>query len=231
VTVEVAQESLDLEGGFPKVAVDTAVIKQTSSLTATLREYSRRNLQLMLGEGVSGSEPADFATTLASDAAAAAVSITLDTGAGASVDEGQLLVLYTVGSPEKISVVRVSAITGDVLTLDDGTPLMHAYTVAGTVVYAAHPVAIGAITQTNYFAVQVLQTERATGRPIGYNFWKAAISSGMNDGSNADDFASTELGLKLLVPAAAEYDTGGDLEHLANIIPTHPTGLYFGGGD
>ena len=51
-TVEVSQESVDLTGGFPKVLVDTAVVSQESSITATLREYSRRNLQVMLGEGV-----------------------------------------------------------------------------------------------------------------------------------------------------------------------------------
>ena len=65
-TVEVSQESVDLTGGFPKVLVDTAVVSQESSITATLREFSRRNIQVLLGEGVVpiASEPADAATTV-----------------------------------------------------------------------------------------------------------------------------------------------------------------------
>ena len=53
----------------------------------------------------------------------------------------------------------------------------------------------------------------------------------MTFATNAEDFASTELSIKLLQPAATEYEAGKDLEHLKDIIPSHPTGIYFGGGD
>lgn len=52
-TVNVAQEAARLEGGFPRKLIDTAVISQTASVTAQLREVSRRNLQVLLGQGVS----------------------------------------------------------------------------------------------------------------------------------------------------------------------------------
>jgi hypothetical protein len=119
-----------------------------------------------------------------------------------------------------------------VLTLDSGTPSLFAYTAAqGVVVYAARQIPIGSVSATNYVSVQVLQIEKSTSRPVGYNFWKAAISTGMSDASNADDFAMTDITLKLLAPAALEYAVGGALVHLANVIPTHPVGMYYAGGD
>ena len=36
-TVEVTQESVDLNGGFPKVLVDTAVVSQEATITAGLK--------------------------------------------------------------------------------------------------------------------------------------------------------------------------------------------------
>jgi hypothetical protein len=50
-------------------------------------------------------------------------------------------------------------------------------------------------------------------------------------GTNADDFASLEFVAKILRPAASEIATGAPLEHLKNIIPNHPSGMYTGGGD
>jgi len=230
VTVEVSQESVDLEGGFPKFLADTAIIRQASSVTATLREYSRRNIKAMLGAGVSGTEPTGAVTTLSADAAVDAVSVTVTSATG--IVPGDLIVLYPTASPEQITVARVTAVSTNTLTLDAGTPILFDYTAAnGVAVYAARQVAIGDVSSTNYFAVQVIEIEKASGRPVGYNFWKSAVSTGMTDASNADDFASTDLTLKLLAPAAAEYGTGGDLEHLANIIPSHPVGMYFAGAD
>ncbi|MCK5431167.1 MAG: hypothetical protein KAJ03_00410, partial [Gammaproteobacteria bacterium] len=62
VTVEVAQESVDLLGGFPQTILDTAIINQTASVTATFREYSRRNIRTVLGESLEGTAPTDNAS-------------------------------------------------------------------------------------------------------------------------------------------------------------------------
>jgi len=123
----------------------------------------------------------------------------------------------------------------DTITLDADTPLLHNYSGAaapGTVkVFQAHPVALGAIVQTNYFSIDAIEAERATGRPLMWKFWKAALASGMTAASNADDFASTELQVKALTPSAAEFGAGGELEHLSSIIPANPMGVYIPGGD
>ena len=232
-TVEVTQESVDLEGGFPKVLVDTAVVSQTSNITATLREYSRRNLQVLLGEGVVdiGSEPADVSTTVDSAGSATDTSISVASETGFS--DGDIVVVYgdSDATLAEVQVLRVSTTAAGTLTLDADTPLFYDIAV-GDHVYKANQVAIGAITETNYFSCQLLQLERSTGRPIGFNFWKGSIGAGMTFSTNAEDFASTELNIKLLQPASTEYATVSDpLYDARDLIPSHPTGMYFGGGD
>jgi lipid-A-disaccharide synthase-like uncharacterized protein len=232
-TVEVSQETVDLTGGFPKVLVDTAVVSQESSITATLREYSRRNLQVLLGEGVVdvASEPTDIATTVDASASAAAVVVPVADESAFAVNDMVIIFGSTDATKADVTVGKVVSLqVGVSITLDADTPLLHDV-ISGDIVYKANQVAIGNILETNYFCVQLLQLERATARPIGFDFWKGAIGGGMTFATNAEDFASTELSIKLLQPAATEYAAGADLEHLANIIPSHPTGMYFGGGD
>lgn len=231
VTIEVSQETLDLEAGFPKLPIDTAITKQSASVTATLREYSRRNLKLMLGEGVSSSAVTDVATTLTANETVGATAI--DVVAIANITPGMLVGIYPAARPEELSVCRVDNATNNIVTLDANTPTLFAYNGASETVhmYALHPVAIGAVSKANYFSVQVLRQDRQSGRPVGYNFWKASIGSGMTDAGNADDFSSTDLSIKILVPAATEYAGGGSMAHLADIIPVHPVGMYFGGAD
>lgn len=233
VTIEISQTSVDLMGGFPKVLVDTAITEQAGSATATMREYSRRNFGLLLGNGVGAVEPVDVSTNLVGNVAAGATTFKVSAGTGANIDPGDLVVVYPDGQPDKVSMCRVQGVATDVVSLDADTPLLHAYDSAnGPVrVYVAHQVAIGGAATTAYMAVEIWQQERSTGRPVGFKFWKAAISSGMNMQQGSADFASTDLQLKFLIPSAAEYGVGGPLAHLADIIPSNPMGLYLGGGD
>jgi len=230
VSLNVEQEAAELEGGFPRKLVDTAIIRQSASITASLREYSRRNIRLMLGEGVGGVAPADFATTLASTETAGSVVITVASGKGASFTAGDILTIYPTGAPERVSVCRVASIATDDLTLDSGTPLLFDYSI-GAPIFLSRQVPVGAVSQTNYFSVMMIQKENSTGRPLVWSFWKGALATGLTLETNAEDFASTELQINLLEPAAVEFDTGGSLDHLLNIIPNHPIGLYAGGGD
>lgn len=232
-TVEVTQESVDLSGGFPKVLVDTAVVSQESSITATLREYSRRNLQLMLGEGVvpTASEPLDASAVV--DASLSAGGVIIPVAATAGFNASDMVIIYGNSDTTKaeVTVGKVASVEADVsITLVAETPTLHDI-VSGDLVYLANQVAIGAIVETNYFSCQLLQVERASARPIGFDFWKGAIGGGMTFATNAEDFASTELNIKLLQPASTEYASGAVMEHLVGVIPDHPTGMYFGGGD
>lgn len=232
VTVEVTQNSVDLLGGFPRFLADTAIVSQEAQVTATLREYSRRNMRLMFGEGI-GTEPTDDESLITTSLAVDGTSFDVTATEGSKFSAGSIITIYKEGVPENVTVARVASVTTDTVTLDADTPSLFAYdgTVDTIKVVLAHPVAIGGLEKTNYFALQVIEAERATGRPVVWNFWKASLASGMTVATNAEDFASMEFVAKILKPAAAEYGAGGDLVHLADIIPDHEMGMYAGGGD
>lgn len=244
-TIEVTQESVDLLGGFPQFQADTAIISQASSLAATAREYSRKNIQMMLGEGVDAVQPKDSRTTLASSTDDYSLATAEDISGVDGVIAGDLLTIYPEGSPSEISIVKIDTITGTGITLKnettgvtaDDTPMLFDYQAikdAGTTVHviASRPVAIGSVQTTKYMSAMMLLQERGTGSPIGYMFWKAAVSAGLTMQSSATDFASFELALKFLEPAASEYEPdGSDLHHIAGIIADHPTGMFWNGGD
>ena len=228
VTVTIGQESVDLEGGFPKQLMDSAIVRQTAEVSAVLREYSRRNLKVAIGDGVA-TAVTDVSTAMAGSAAAAATSVTVTTGTGANLTAGDLLVSYKLNAPENVQILRVQGIATDTVTLDSDTPLLFDV-VNGDPVYVAKQVAIGAVAKTNYMAAMVVQKENSTGRPMVWSFWKASISGNLEYATNASDFASTTTTLKCLQPSAAEYGVGQPLAHLADIVPTHPIGFLALGG-
>ncbi len=51
VTITSSQDSVDMQGMFPQEILDTAVVKQTTEVSATLREFSQRNINLLTGNG------------------------------------------------------------------------------------------------------------------------------------------------------------------------------------
>ena len=227
-SLNVEQEAAELEGGFPRKLVDTAIIRQSASITATLREYSRRNIMTMLGEGVVAAAT-DYAVVLDS-ANTAGTTLDLPTGEGVNFAADDIITVYAAGKPEEVSICRIESIATDTLTLDTGTPTLQDYAIGDTV-FLSHPAPVGAVSQTNYFSVELVQKENSTGRPVVWNFWKGAIASGLSMDTNAEDFASTDLEINLLEPAVAEYGAGGDLNHIGNVIPDNPIGLFAGGGD
>lgn len=234
-TYTIEQENVDLEGGFPKRIVDTAIVRQAATITATMREYSRRNLRISLGDGLAGTAPTDTASAIATaaDVAAGASSLTVDSAAGMAADD--VVIVYPEGRPQDVSILQIESIATDVLTFKTGqlTAVDYNANTEATVfhVYIAHQVPIGNVSQTNYFSAMLIQQDNATGRPNTVNFWKCSTSGSLEIATNADDFASNDLELKCLEPAASEYGAGGDLEHVAALIPNHSTGFLAVGAD
>ena len=231
VTVNVSQETTDLMGGFPQKLMDTAIVSQSMTISGTLREYSQRNMRALLGEGVQEAQPTPITTKLATPALKGATEITLES-AGTNFKAGDLIVIYPAGSPEHLSICKVEDVAADadtaVVTLDANLPLLFDY-LKGAQVYTHEPIAIGAVTHTNYLSVQVIQTDNATGSPKIFQSWKASVASGMEYATSTTDFGSTELELNCLEPSAEEYAEGGPLAHLAHIIPAYPTGMFVPG--
>lgn len=225
-TVAVAQESVELEGGFPRKLVASAIVKQTGTITATLREYSRKNLNVMIGNGVPAAVTA-FDTTATADILVGASTISIPDGDGANFSVGDIVVIYQDGKPESVSVVRLTSVntapSPDTIGFAANS-LSQGYVVAdGTVhIYKANATALGNVTQVNYFAASLIQ-QSSSGKPMVWNFWKCAVGGNMDYATNAKDFASSKMELKILEPSAT--DVAGDLAPIAPIVANYPFGL------
>lgn len=228
VTINVSNTSVQRRAGFPQRQVANAITENIVSVTGTVGEYSRRNMQIMSGEAPDV-VVADVASTLATSQTAGSVSLPLATGGGAGFTANGLVTVYVEGKPELITVARIASVATDTLTLDADTPLLHDYPANLTRVFAAQPFG-KAITKTNYFALQVIQTQFSDGRPIAWNFWKASAANGMELGMNPTDFASTSIELQCLEPSAKEFQAGGPLEHVAELVMEYPIYMCAPGG-
>ena len=232
----VNQTSVDLLGGFPRQIVDTAITEQTATISATIREYSRRNLRIALGDGIAGAAPTAAASSIdpAADVAAGASVINVPTGEGALFTVDDVVTIYPEGRPEDVSVLQIASIAVDALTFKTNQTTVvdyNALTESGVVfhIFISHQVPIGAVTRTNYFSVMLIQQENSTGRPTVVSFWKGAIGGSLEVSTNAEDFASTTLEIKCLQPPTSDFGPGADLEHVKDLIPSHPTGMYLNG--
>lgn len=235
-TYTVNQTSVDLLGSFPKVPVDTAVTEQTATVSATMREYSRRNMRIMLGDGLAGTAPTEISSTLdtAADVPAGANVLNVATGDGALFTADDVVIVFPAGRPQDVSVLQVASVAVDAVTFKTNHTTAADYNAlseTGTVfqIYVAHQVPIGAITKTNYFSLMLIQQENSTGNPKVVSYWKAAIGGSMEVATTSDDFASSTMDLKILQPASVDYAVGGDLADMADLIPLHPAGMILNG--
>ena len=228
VTISISNTSVQKRAGFPQRQVANAITENIVTVTGTVGEYSRRNMQIMAGEAPEV-VVADKAGVLATAQTAGSVSVPLAVGQGANFTVGGLITVYIEGKPELITVAKISSIATDTLTLDSDTPLLHDYPATVTKVFAANPIG-KSVTKTSYFSLQVIQSQFADGRPIAWNFWKASASNGMELAMNPTDFSTTSIELQCLEPAAAEFQTGGDLFHIADIIAEFPIYMAAPGG-
>jgi len=237
VTIGFAVASVDLKGLFPQVIVDTAITEQTGTVKASAREYSRRNLDIMLGNAVgAGAAPTDVKTTLATtaDVAANATTFTVATAVGLAVDD--VIVVYPDGKPEDVTVTQIASISTNVLTLKTGMGTVVAYpaqtdSTRQYIVFKAFAIAAGNVTKTNYFSMMILQQKNINGRPIVWNVWKAANTGSFEQATSATDYGTMNMEFKVLQASAADTNTGGPLETMAPLVALYPMGGRFGGAD
>lgn len=260
VTINVNQESVNLEGGFPRRIMDSSIVSQTIEVSATLREYSLRNMRLMMGEGAEDQSQhgQPFLALTTEDAKEGSTELKVLDINGFNV--GDLVVVVPKGKPEALSICKIQDIRGDLptsspvvgrkggnrakamkkdpllvpnagsLIFSQNTPLLFDYAAAVTEVYQSQALPLGASEQEQYMSLQVIQREHSTGRPIIFNCWKAKVTTGMEYQSNAEDFTSNEITLSVMEPNVEDFAIDSPLEHLAGIIPHHPTGMMVAGG-
>lgn len=237
VKLDMQMDSVDLLAGFPQKPIDTAITKFVTGLTATLRENSRRNLNVLLGNPLADYDTTAISTTIATGTAIAKGATSLTMGAAQTLVAGDIVVIYDANDTTNVSICRVASNTSTTsLTLDAGTPIVgpaaaaNAFAVGADVrMYKAATIPGGAISVPQYFAAQLIRLDRGTGNPVGFNFWKTTIAAGINFNASVTEFASFDMQLKALEPAASEYvSTGtGALKHLSSIIPTNPVFQVF----
>lgn len=234
-----AQESVDLEGGLPKTLIDSVVTRNTVTVSANAHEFSRRNIRTFLNMGTESVAPTQYAGTIdaAYTAGVTSTEVIQTTILLADVSVGDLVVVYPAGEPEKVSVVRVASVaartnpnqTMAAITIDGTkTPILFNLP-QGSVIYRANQLPFGGSNATQYFSMDVLSLNHTTGRPMVLKFWKVAVSGSVDFAFNSDNFAVVPVTFKVLQPAASEYGAGKPLAHLADIIPSHPFGMYLAG--
>jgi hypothetical protein len=231
-TLNVEQTSVDLKGGFPQVIMDTQVTDQSAQITATLREFSRRNLGILLGQGLvydDSNDTNDAVTATTASYTAGGASLAVPAGAiGAGDTQFAGAPWISVWNPADAAesvISKVSSCAGTTLTLDSEF-LIPVDMPSGAKVSKLVPISVGNVSQVQYFSAQLITIDRQSGRPKISNFWKLAIGSGMSLANNATDFASTEMVLKVLQPSLADYEkVGSPLYHLRNIIGAYPMGM------
>lgn len=234
VELAVEQTVVDLKGGFPQTIMDSAVTDQSAQITAACREFSRRNLGIMLNQGLaytSDNDTNDAKTTLSADAASGATSITLAAttgftgGLALTGPWGGWISIYNPASLGTCIITRIQSIAGSVAALDPAFPLPEAYP-TGSVVAKLAPVIIGNVTSVPYFSAQLVNLDRASGRPRIWNFWKVANGSGLNLTQGVTDFGTTNMVLKVLQPSIVDYSgPSGQLYHIKDLIEKFPMGM------
>lgn len=235
VMVEATVETAKLEGGFPRRTVAEAIIRETVSVTATVREYSRRNIRLALGYGVEAAPPTDLTQDITARTAAV---VGTDGGtvtvAAAGFVAGTVVALYPANEPEKVVLSKVLSVTGTgpyIVALEESFPITADITATGCKIMAAREVALGGNEGISYFTLQAIQREFSSGKPKTFVVWKASVGSGLRWDNNATDFAATDIQFNAIVPTEADVAVGGPLNHVAGFIADYPYGMFAQGGD
>jgi hypothetical protein len=162
-------------------------------------------------------------------AAAAQGATTIVCSISAGLKDGDLLVTYPQGQPQNLSVVSVvgtpttTAAGITTLNIGYGSALLFKAGV-GDVIYKADDIGIGNNKDQNYFSLDLLWIDHATGRPESFRFWKVALSSGLDFAVSSNNYATTPLSFEILTPTDEDITTG-QLTGIANQIATRPFGM------
>ena len=210
-TLDLRQETADMLAGFPQEPADTAIVSQVSGLSFQMREYSVRNLNMMLGNGVVAQAGSNYVGRV--DTAAAvekdAESLVLNNDSSAPV-VGDTLTIHHATDRSLVFVVYVkSASTASGQSTIGFEPSLPLGLEAGGDyrAYKTAALAFGQQSKVQYFSCGLVQLDRANNQPLVFDFWKAALETGPQISTGGAEFASTEVKLKFLEPTISEHAT------------------------
>lgn len=140
-----------------------------------------------------------------------------------------IVIAYPLGQPENMSVLVVTSASGTTINFDNTkTPLLFELS-AGSVIYKADNAGIGGNTTTSYFAMDIIGKDQSTGKPMGFQLWKVAVTSGLDFSFSGDAWGTTSMAFKAMIPTSAELASGGALQQISGYSTTNPYGRYLSG--
>lgn len=191
LALKVETGSVDLTAGISQTPVFSIQNQFNPMGSCEVYEYTARNLAYGLGVDASGSNYDPVANTgpflLSAPSAAAALTVTLVAGGGASFDAGDWVILQQ--AEDYVFAAKVVSKAVDVLTIDRAIPTGLTYAVATTTVYRARNVAaIGG--QNNFLSIKAAVIMPKDKRPVPVLFPKVRITRGFDLSIGSSDFSN-----------------------------------------
>jgi len=253
IKLNITSETADLKGGHSPVLYDVATTSSVTGFTATLQEASYRNLRMVLSGDLQDYDPlsadvfGDVVNPYNDLVIGKHSNFRLTGPEGFTLGAGDLVVVYQESDPGRASVMTVEAFTAPVspavyAVVDMGadTPLLGLLgnTLAfspNTLIKWYKPNAIGVGVDQftpKYFSAQLLQLNRPTGKPVGWNFWKVVCVPTFSTVLGAGDWSTFEVEFKALRPYPLDYVVDGSpLHHVLNRILNRPVFEVFDAPD
>ncbi|WP_019865134.1 hypothetical protein [Methylovulum miyakonense] len=242
VKLDIQSDTADLKAGFAPVLFDSAVTSTVTGFTGTLQESSRRNLNLLMSNGVADYDA--LSTDVGGTVANTSLTIGDNTGlhlvgpSGFTLAAGDMIVMYQVDDPSRMCICSVDTFTAPVspavyavIDVSADTPFVGpasgsvAFAAGSTVKWYKAKVTSGGhdVYVPSYYSMQLIQLNRPTGRPVVFNFWKNFIVPSLSLTLGASDWSKFDMQVKSLRPYDLDYtDAASALYHVRDRIASRP---------
>lgn len=222
VQVNAEPQWAELTQGITKQTVFSVNIGINSTISGEIFEYTARNLAYGAGIDASGAAYDEFTTifALASEHDDADTSIALATGAGASFQAGDFMLLQKDES-DLVAVIKCGTVTDDSVAIAAGygLPAGVVWPVATTRVFRVRkPLKVGTQTDDGLLGVKIAGVMPSNQRPVVMIFPKSRIQKGLSISFQEEDFANMMFEFKpyALLPNDAFYaDFAGNKSWMA----------------
>ncbi|WP_019865125.1 autotransporter outer membrane beta-barrel domain-containing protein [Methylovulum miyakonense] len=242
VKLDFTAESYDFKTGYMPKLVDSATTHTLTGFTCKLQEASRRNLNFLLGNLLEPTTAADVCGNVVNPGEGLDIGknlgLWLSGPTGFSLSAGDIITIYAANNPGRVSACVVSSFTAPVspatyavVDIYAASPLVGlnsdslAFPIGSDIKwFKTAPVSGSQDTPASvYYSMQLVQLNRVTGFPVGYNFWKTFIVPSLSLAISPSSWATIELRVKSLRPYPKDYTrSGSPLNHLAARILTSP---------
>lgn len=236
VTVNVESGSIDLTNGVAQALVESRKTNVNATISANVCEYTAQNF--MYAQGLSGTATQVKRGVLTANAAAAAVSLSVNSdpipgdansaiAATGDVPSGSTLIIQDANNPDRVFVTRTSgAATG---TGPYTLPIAGAYATptgvafaTGDKVYVVNEVGVADISEDNQVGVKIVGTLSSFNRPIVAVFPKVRITKGFNLSFTESEYGMMPWEMRPLLLSASEAAAGRLVE-----VGTRRPGLVY----